>query len=176
MRSGNSQEVFEALFNYEADVGVLGELPQSRDMEVVRLSTTPLVAFAAAGREPAGAASLTLRQLCKYPLVLREPGSNTRQKLEEAARRAGIELKAAIEAEGREAIREIVASGAGVGIVSEAEFGHDPRLVKIPIAGEALAMDEALICLRERAGGKVVKAFMDVARKLADETDAAMAG
>jgi len=176
VRAGNSQEVFDALFNYEADVGVLGELPQSRDMEVVRLTTTPIVAFTAAGRDPAGAASLSLRQLSKYPLVLREPGSKTRQKIEQAARRAGVELVPAIEAEGREAIREIVASGAGIGIVSEGEFGHDPRLVKIPLAGEALTMDEALICLRERASGKVVKAFMDLARQLAADAETPLPG
>ncbi|MCB1464039.1 MAG: LysR family transcriptional regulator [Nitratireductor sp.] len=174
LRTGNSQEVFDALFNYEADIGVLGEVPQNRDMEVVRLSTTPLVAFAAAGSEAANATSLTLRQLTRYPLVLREPGSKTREKLEEAARRTGVELTAAIEAEGREAIREIVASGAGIGIVSEAEFGHDPRVVRIPLAGETLSMDEALICLRERAGGKVVSAFMEMAAKIAEENQLAV--
>ncbi|MCG6859370.1 MAG: LysR family transcriptional regulator [Salaquimonas sp.] len=173
LRAGNSQEVFDALFNYEADVGVLGEAPQTRDMEVVRLSTTPMVAFAAVGSEAARASSLTLRQLTRFPLVLREPGSKTREKLEAAARRAGVELTAAIEAEGREAIREIVASGAGVGIVSEAEFGHDPRIVKIPLAGEMLAMDEALICLRERASGKLVKAFMEMAGEIAAEKNPA---
>ena len=171
---GNSQEVLDALFNYEADIGVLGDMPPNRDVEVVRLSTTPLVAFAAVGSEAAGASSLTLRQLSRYPLVLREPGSKTREKLQEAARRAGIELTAAIEAEGREAIREIVASGAGVGVVSEAEFGHDPRVVKIPLAGESLTMDEALICLRERAGGKLVKAFMDMATKIAEDNTTAV--
>ncbi len=73
-------------------------------------------------------------------------------------------LEAAIEAEGREAIREIVASGAGIGIVSEAEFGHDPRLRKIPIIGEKLYMEEALICLNERSAGKLIRAFMNMAK------------
>jgi aminoethylphosphonate catabolism LysR family transcriptional regulator len=133
VRAGNSAEVVAALFNYEADIGVLGETPDSRDIQTLKLSTTPLVAFAAQGRAPA--AAMTLRQLSRHPLVLREPGSKTRQKLEEAAAARGIELKAAIEAEGREAIREIVASGAGIGFVSDAEFGHDPRLVRIAISG-----------------------------------------
>ena len=66
------------------------------------------------------------------------------------------------------------ASGAGVGVVSEAEFGHDPRVVKIPLAGESLTMDEALICLRERAGGKLVKAFMDMATKIAEDNTTAV--
>ncbi|GIL02727.1 MAG: LysR family transcriptional regulator [Alphaproteobacteria bacterium] len=167
VRAGNSQEVIEALYSYETDVGVLGEIPDSRDFQAVRLSTTPLIAFAAASAAPQR--PLTLRELARHPLVLREPGSKTRQKLEQAARERGLELKAAIEAEGREAIREIVASGAGIGFVSQAEFGHDPRLVAIPIAGEDLTMDEALICLRERAGGKLVSAFMEMAARLSGE-------
>lgn len=168
VHAGNSAAVIGALFRYEADIGVLGEIPENREFEVLRLRSTPLVAFAAAGSGPGRAKSLSLRQLTKYPLVLRERGSKTRQKLEDTAGRAGIELEAAIEAEGREAIREIVASGAGVGIVSEAEFGHDPRLVKIRIKGETIHMDEALVCLRERGGGKLIRAFMDIAGELAE--------
>jgi len=108
-----------------------------------------------------------LAQLATYPLVLREPGSKTREALENAARRAGVPIEAAFEVEGREAIREIVASGAGVGVVSEAEFGHDPRLVKIDITGGPIRLDEALVCLKERAGGRLVGAFMELATRRA---------
>ncbi len=102
------------------------------------------------------------------PLVLREEGSKTRRKLEDTARAAGVTLIPAIEAEGREAVREIVASGAGVGFVSAAEFGADARLVAIPVEGaKAMVMDEALVCLRDRRGGKLVQAFFDIARDMA---------
>ena len=77
---------------------------------------------------------------------------------------SGIELRPAIEAEGREAVREIVAAGGGIGFVSAAEFGQDSRLAPIPIEGREMLMDEALICLRERNAGKLVRAFFDVAR------------
>lgn len=173
VRSGNTEEVVDALFGYHADIGVLGDMPQHREFETVRLSSTPLVAFAATGTEMDAISSLTLRQLADHSLVLRETGSKTREKLEKAAEKAGVLLQAAIEAEGREAIREIVASGAGIGVVSEAEFGHDPRLRKIPLAGEQLHMEEALICLEERAGGKLIRAFMDMARNTARAKPAA---
>lgn len=163
VRTGNSEEVVAALISYEADIGVLGEAPVRRDFKQLQLSSTPLVAFASAGGEFSKMPSISLRQLAKVPLVLRERGSMTRQKLEDAALRSGIRLEAAVEAEGREAIREIVASGAGVGIVSEAEFGHDPRLIRIPITGEPIYMDEALICLEERMNGKLIRAFMAMA-------------
>ncbi len=76
-----------------------------------------------------------------------------------------IKLVPAIEAKGREAVREIVSSGAGVGIVSEAEFGHDERLFQIPpITNARIQMDEALICLHERCKGRRINAFISVAR------------
>ena len=42
------------------------------------------------------------------------------------------------------------------------------RLIKVPIrdAGD-MAMDEALICLRERSRGKLVQAFLEIARAFA---------
>lgn len=161
--AGNTETVMRSLYSYEADVGVLGEIPTGRDFEVVQLNSTPILAFAATGHPAAREAEITLADLACLPLILRERGSKTRRKLEEAARAAGITLTPVIEAEGREAVREIVASGACVGIVSAAEFGQDTRLRAIPIAGPPMLMDEALICLRDRSQGKLVRAFLDCA-------------
>ena len=110
--------------------------------------------------------SMSFAELSKHPLVLRERGSKTRQKLEAMASGQGVALRPAIEAEGREAVREIVASGSGIGFVSQAEFGQDGRLAPIAIDAPEMLMDEALICLRERSGGKLVQAFWSVAREL----------
>ena len=164
LRSGNTEEVMDELFSYTADIGVLGDLPQHREFETVELTSTPLIAFVSSGPEMSHIETLSIGDLANYPLVLREPGSKTRESLELAAAEAGVKLVAAIEAEGREAIREIVASGAGIGVVSEAEFGNDKRLRKVPIRGARLFMAESLICLNERAGGKLIRAFMNMAR------------
>lgn len=167
VRAGNTETVISSLYSYEADIGVLGEIPTGRDFEVVKLNSTPVVAFVSTDHPMANAKSLSLHELSLLPLVLRERGSKTRAKLEDLASKEGYAFKPAIEAEGREAVREIVASGAGVGFVSAAEFGYDGRLVQIPIAAPEILMDEALICLRERSGGKLVRVFLDIARSLA---------
>lgn len=164
LTAGNTGSVVESLYSYEADVGVLGQVPDNRDFDVLKLSSTPIIAFAAAGHPLAGGAPVPLEIIARQPLVMRERGSKTREKLERMAAEIGVELRPVIEAEGREAVREIVASGGGVGFVSQAEFGQDGRLVPIPIDGPAMLMDEALISLRERSAGKLVRAFFDVAR------------
>ncbi|WP_306116208.1 MULTISPECIES: LysR substrate-binding domain-containing protein [unclassified Roseovarius] len=169
LRTGNSDEVIEELRAFNAEVGVAGSLTPGRDMETLSLGNTPIVAFAAKGLLPEDKSSITMRELAKLPLIFRETGSKTRQKLEEEAVRRGLALLPAIEAEGRETVREVVASGAGVGFVSQAEFGHDERLVQIELKDMDLRMGESLVHLVQRREVKVIRAFMELARSLTQD-------
>lgn len=163
VHSGNSKEVISRLHNYEADIGVLGEIPESRDFETITLSSMPLIVFVAPTHALARRKEISLAEVAAQRLVLRETGSKTRQKLETVAAQRGLDIIPAIEAEGREAVREIVATGVAVGIVSAGEFDSHSGLVPIRISDCEIMMDEALICLRERANGKMVRAFLDIA-------------
>ena len=84
--------------------------------------------------------------------------------LEAELARRNIGYKSSIEAEGREAVQEIVAAGGGVGFVSRAELGNDNRLVALELDDTELTMNEAIICLRERRDSKVIRSFMTIAR------------
>jgi len=162
--AGNTQSVIKALHSYKADIGILGEIPDSQDFEIHKLSSSPIIAFASVNHPASRSQSLTLEQLAEMPLIFREQGSKTRRKLEELAQSRGLQLTPVIEAEGREAVREIVASGAGIGFVSKAEFSADMRLKAIRIGTGDMLMDEAAICLTERSTGALIRAFMDIAR------------
>lgn len=164
VNAGNTESVVTSLFNFEADIGVLGEIPERREFDILMLNASPIIAFVSHEHPLAEARTLGLGDIVQHPLVLRERGSKTRHKLETLAAAQGITLKPMIEAEGREAVREIVASGVGVGFVSQAEFGRDERVRPIFIDGPEMLMEEALVCLRERSKGKLVKAFWDIAR------------
>jgi aminoethylphosphonate catabolism LysR family transcriptional regulator len=164
--AGNSEEVGAALHAYEAELGVLGEIPRAGEFEIVPLGASPLIAFVAREHPLAGRRRMSLAEIADAALVLREPGSKTRRAFEAAATERGLAIRAAIEAQGREAVRELVAAGSGLGIVSRAEFGRDDRLVPIAIADAEIVMDEALVCLRERASGKLIRTFIDLARSM----------
>lgn len=165
LRTGNTENTLEELRAYNAEIGIIGSFKPGSDMEVLALGSTKITAFAARGTPFAARTSLRLHDLASLPLIFREQGSRTRLQLEETARARGITLTPTIIAEGREAVNEIVASGAGVGFVSEAEFGHDDRLVQIPLADADMEMSEAVVHLRQRRDVRVIRAFMDFARK-----------
>lgn len=163
LRNGNSAEVEDALYSYEADIGVLGNMPENSDFSQITIGSSPIVAFAAKGNATSLRPKATLAKIAEHDLVLREPGSKTRQRLEEAAKKQGVELAATIQAEGREAVHEIVASGVGIGFVSEAEFGQDARLHRFGIAGEPIQMVESIACLAKRRDVRLIRVFMDIA-------------
>lgn len=166
MRSGNSKSIVKALESYEADIGVLGEYPVSDEaFEVLRIGVSSILACVSRKGPLASLNEISIRELPNYPLIFREEGSKTRARILEAARAEGVELKPTIEAEGRAAVREIVAEGNGIGFVSQAEFGQDRRLVPVLIRTDAeLVMEEVLLCLKERSEGRLIRAFLEIAR------------
>ncbi len=163
LRSGNTEEILHELRSYNAEIGVIGEAPSGPDMAVLDLGESAIIAFAARGLLADPDAGLTLTEAAQFPLILRETGSKTRASLDDEAARQGLILTPAIVAEGREAVREMVASGAGIGFVSLTEFGHDPRLVQIPLNGVDLTMREAIVHLSQRHEVRVIRAFMEFA-------------
>lgn len=165
VRTGNTTEILEELRNFNAEIGVVGSLPQGAEFETVDLGATEIFAFSVKGYLPKTVTSLSLQELSEEPLVFREVGSKTRQKLEDAATTQKLALRPIMEVEGREAMREVVAAGTGIGFVSEAEFGNDSRLVKIPLRDVHLSMSESLVYLSTRSDVRVIRAFMDVVRK-----------
>lgn len=162
LRTGNSTEILTALRNYDAEIGVVGSVDPGPDMTVRDLGASRIIAFAARDYFDTPPEALTLAEIAANPMIFRERGSKTRQKVEAAAQARKLRLRPAVEAEGREAMREIVAAGAGIGFVSDDEFGHDTRLCKIAISDCDLTMNETLVCLKQRSDVRAIRAFMNI--------------
>ena len=78
---------------------------------------------------------------------------------------AGIKTGEVLEIGSREAIREAVAAGLGIGIVARAEFGDDVRLKALEFEGPVMASTEYVACLADRKATPLVKAFLDIVQE-----------
>ena len=76
--------------------------------------------------------------------------------------RRGLLLGEVLEIGSREAVREAVAAGLGIGIVSESEFGDDKRLVRLALEGGEVDSVEYLVCLAESRDLRLVRAFVEI--------------
>ena len=156
---GNADEVLARLFDFNADIAVLADVPHNDQLQSLPLRTDPLVAFVNTSHPWADRKTITLKELCTEPMVMREVGSKTRMTLENELKALDLSYDMALEAEGRATAREAVAAGIGVGVVSESEFGFDTRLRALTLSDSHGTMTENLVCLKERAKLRAVAAF-----------------
>lgn len=160
VQTGNTEDVLVRLRNYDAEIGIVGNHQTTPDIEEINIGASDIAVLCAADAFGEIGAEMSFAALQAFPLVFREPGSRTRQSIEAEARRLGLKLKPALEVDGREAMREIVASGAGLGFVSLKERGHDDRLRVIGINDAELSMNETVVILKMRKDLPVIRAFL----------------
>lgn len=163
LKIGNSEDILNQLYDFDADVGVFSHVPDDARLKVLSLRDDPLVAVINRDHPWAGRGAVTFKELAGEPLVLRERGSTTRRLVEQEFARLELQMGTVMEVEGRESIREAVATGNGIGFVSKPEFGFDSRLVMIELKDCKLPMHEYMVCLENRAETRVVRAFWELA-------------
>ena len=158
--TGNSEDVLRRLRNYDAEIGVVGNISSKRDLDEIPLGQAPVVAIMAPGFLPNDVQALDLEVLSRSPLIFREPGSSTQCCIEASAKKHAIKLRPVITVEGRQALCEVVASGAGIGFISLAELGNVSDVCAVPIEGVALEMKEKVVFLSTRRDLPMIRAFV----------------
>lgn len=165
---GNSAEVLDTLRNYDADIGIIGSPIGGSDLMSINLSASRIKAIVSKSFFLKIPKYLTLNELANLPLIFRETGSHTREKLVIQAKAGNIDLLPIIQVTGREALHELVANGLGIGFVSQAEIGQDPRIAEISIQCTGIEMTEQLVFLKARQDVPVIRAFVNAAKKSAE--------
>lgn len=161
IRMGNSQQVLHDLANYSTDVAVLAGLYERPELLAREYARHAIILFAHVDHPLARHDEVDISALHGQPLLLREPGSTTRVAMEQALHAAGVQPRLGLEIGSREAIREAVARGLGIGAVSEAEFIPDTRFKPIRIAGAPASTTTYLYCMKERSDSVLVRSFWD---------------
>ena len=165
LRSGNSEEVENTLRSFNSEIGIMPNLSKKLDIGMKFLGSSKIIVFGQHEYFDTGKKILKMVDLTKLPIIFREKGSNTRKIIEKEAKIQGVNLKPIIEVEGREAMRELVASGAGIGFVSEAEFVADTRVMKVNIQSDNLVMNETVTFLKQRSNVRVIRNFLSLVDK-----------
>jgi aminoethylphosphonate catabolism LysR family transcriptional regulator len=158
---GNSQQLMSWLESRRCDVAFLPNIPQGDErLFSIPLPPDRLVVFVSQDHEWAERRTVSIEDLVTQRIVLREKGSRTRSIFEEAIAQAGLRLRDVMEISGREGVREAVAAGFGIGIVSENELLADSRLRALPVSNAELTHAEYIVCLQEMRSLRVNDAFL----------------
>ena len=155
----NSTTIETRLRSHQADVGVLADAQAIDGIERLQLGVEEIGLFVGHDHPWAKRDSIAMAELEGVEMIRREKGSRTRDAFERACRSAGVSPTYRMELGSREAVREAVAAGLGVGVVNFAEVGSDPRVSTISVSDAEIRSAEYLIALSSRRSSRLVSAF-----------------
>lgn len=163
IRYGNSKQLLGWLDSRHCDVAFLPDVSHHDDrLFSIPLEPGKLVVFVNQDHSWADRRSVTLKEVLKQRIILREQGSQTRSTFEEAVAEIGGSIDDLMEISGREGVREAVAAGFGVGIVAENEFQADSRLHALVVSDAKLVFTEYVYCLKAYRSLQVTNAFLEL--------------
>ncbi|QNP48335.1 LysR substrate-binding domain-containing protein [Diaphorobacter aerolatus] len=158
--AGNSRQTSEALREFRVDLATSSHKEADARLLCVHLGCDPLALVVHRTHALAAQNSVRVTQLADCQLIVREPGSMTREKTEEMMAATGTVVQRTFEIASREAIREAVIRNMGVSVFAQHEASAHPDLRVLPFEGDVPRIDEYLYCLNERREARLIAAFL----------------
>lgn len=151
--SANTRTVLRLLLESRVDVALVEGPVSHPRVEVIPWRRDDLVVIAPPDHRLTGT-TVTVGRLAGEQFLVREPGSGTRVVTEQAFARHGIRLVNTIRVGGTEAMKQAVAAGLGLAVVSRAAAADQlalGRIAALDVDGLAIDRTLARLALRDRA-------------------------
>ncbi len=129
----NREELLESLKDHTTDLAIMGQVPLELDLVTKAFMKNPLVIIAPPDHPLCRKQKISLHELMTNKFVVRERGSGTRIAMQRFFGGHGMHLKTSMEMPSNEAIKQAVAAGLGLGIISMHTLQQELALKQITI-------------------------------------------
>ncbi len=115
----NHRGITERLGENLDDLYIVSQLPEGLNVSHHPVLENPLVVLAPANHPLVGQKQVPIELLAEEPFIMREPGSGTRRSVQELLERHGVSVKVRLELGSNEAIKQAIAGGLGISVLSK---------------------------------------------------------
>jgi len=129
----NREQLLKGLVENRTDLVIMGQPPKDMDLVAERFMDNPLVIIAPPGHPLAKVQQIPLKRLLEETFLVREQGSGTRSSVERFFAANQLALSTPMEMSSNEAIKQGVAAGLGLGIVSLHTLSMELALKRLEI-------------------------------------------
>ncbi|MBL8672730.1 MAG: LysR family transcriptional regulator [Alphaproteobacteria bacterium] len=159
---GNTATLSDDVSRCRIDIGIMTLMEPPLHLACT-LIAAPRLAICVRRDDPlAGRGAVRAAELGAHDFVMREEGSLTRAALEQAFAADRVPLRVRLVLRSREAMKEAVAAGLGIGALFEGEEGQDARLVAVPFVAVPVVTGVYAVTLKESLDIPAVRAFVDL--------------
>jgi DNA-binding transcriptional LysR family regulator len=114
----NHQHIQERMANNEDDLYIISAPPEQPDLKIYPFLENPLVVIAPKDHPLVDQSNVPIQALNGEPFIMREPGSGTRQAVQGLLAKHKVAVKVRLELGSNEAIKQAIAGGLGISILS----------------------------------------------------------
>lgn len=160
----NRQRMLQRVSENLDDLYVLGLPPEHMEVHMEPFMENPLVVLAANDHPLAEVASISALRLSEETFLMREPGSGTRLATEQFFAEHGLKCKIKMELGSNEAIKQAVAGGLGIAVLSAHTLAlerHARELVVLDVQGFPIQRHWYLAYPKEKPLSVVAQAFLN---------------
>jgi DNA-binding transcriptional LysR family regulator len=160
---GNSEEIEKSLLVYKNDLVLIAVTKKTSRFESIPFLKEQLVLIVSPNHPLVRRKTVSLKELERYPLIIRAKGSTTRRIILQAFKEVGIHPSLLIEAGSSEFIKQWVSEGKGVSIIVKRTVEDEERrkIIKtIPLL-EKLYLQVAFLYLKEEKSNPAIKTFVN---------------
>lgn len=115
----NHDQIHQRMIANKDDLYVLSQPPEDVDLESYAFLDNPLVVVAPKNHILSQQKNIPLKELQRFPFILREVGSNTRKEVKNLFHKEKLEIKVRLELGSNEAIKQAIVGGLGISILSQ---------------------------------------------------------
>ena len=114
----NHELILDRMMNNLDDIYIMSQIPDHFDVNFQPFLENPLVVFAPANHPLAKEKNIPIERLGEERFIMREPGSGTRSAVQTLFEKHGVKLKVKLELGSNEAIKQAIAGGLGISVLS----------------------------------------------------------
>lgn len=167
LKVSNRDRIIERINDFEDDLYIMGQVPSDKlNIVAHRFSPNPLVVLGPREHELVGQRNIPLTRIAEEPIILREPGSGTRDATLKLFEKINKQPKVPMELGSNEAIKHAIVGGMGFSVLSLHTLtleGPNGPLAVLDVEGFPIMRHWYIVYPKGRELSPVAQAFLEFA-------------
>ena len=169
---GSSLDMTNSLLDFRNEIVIIAKLEENPNICLIPFSQEEMLVILSPHHTLAGKKMLSIQDLAREPIIMKENGSGTRRLVTELFTQKSLTPNILMETSNTEFIKQLVMRGDGISLLVKAAVTaelNENKLATVSIKGQNIFLDVSIAYLKDQHLSPPAQAFLDILKKLESE-------
>ena len=166
---GSSLDMANSLLDFRNELAIIAKIEENPDICFIPFSQEEMLVILPIDHQLAGKKGLSIKDLAREPIIMREKGSGTRKLVSELFTKKDLTPNILMETGNTEFIKQLVQRGDGISFLVKAAVTtelKEKKLATVPLDGRRIFLDVSIAYLKDQHLSPPAQAFLEILRNL----------